>query len=86
MIPMEVFTHLVELFAPEGVWAVLSLILIFYIIRRQEKRDERQYERMEKKESKQEAREKKYMDSIAKLTDGMNDIAEIKKLLNEKLP
>lgn len=83
---METFTKLVEIFAPEGVWAVLSLILIFYIIRRQEKRDERQYERMEKKEAKQDAREKKYMDSIAKLTEGMNDIAEIKKLLNEKLP
>ena len=37
---------LIEIFAPEGVWAVLSLVLIFYIIHRQDKRDERHYENM----------------------------------------
>lgn len=76
---------LIEIFAPEGVWAVLSLVLIFYIIHRQDKRDERHYENMEKREAKQDSREKKYQDSIAKLADGMSDLAEIKELLYKKL-
>ena len=38
----------ISYFAPEGVWAILSLILIFYIIKGQEKRDERQDERDKK--------------------------------------
>ena len=37
---MDLLT-LFDFLAPEGVWAVLSLVLIFYIIHRQDKRDER---------------------------------------------
>ena len=48
-------------------------------------RDERHYENMEKREAKQDSREKKYQDSIAKLADGMSDLAEIKELLYKKL-
>ncbi len=81
---MDLLT-LFDFFAPEGVWAVLSLVLIFYIIHRQDKRDERHYENIEKREAKQDSREKKYQDSIAKLADGMSDLAEIKELLYKKL-
>lgn len=34
--------NILELFEPEGVWAILSVFLIFYIMKGQEKRDERQ--------------------------------------------
>ncbi len=40
--------NFIEYFAPEGIWAVLSLMLIFYIIKAQEKRDLRQDEREQK--------------------------------------
>ena len=40
--------ELISIFAPEGIWAVLSLSLIFYIIKGQEHRDERQDERDKK--------------------------------------
>lgn len=69
---MEI-TDLIEMFAPEGVWAVLSLILIFYIIRTQEKRD-----------CKQDERDMKYQDIIAKLTDSLRDLKEIKNILDNK--
>lgn len=61
-------------FAPEGVWAILSLILIFYIIKNQEKRDERQDERDEK-----------YQNTISALAKALQDMNEIKKILEQKL-
>lgn len=42
-------------------------------------------ENMEKRKAKQDSREKKYQNSIAKLADGMSEIAEIKELLYKKL-
>jgi len=64
----------INYFAPEGVWAVLSLILIFYIIKGQEKRDARQDER-----------DQKYQAIIADLTKALRDVNDIKKILDEKL-
>ena len=61
-------------FAPEGVWAILSLMLIFYIIKNQEKRDERQDER-----------DAKYQSTIADLAKALQDMNEIKKMLKQKL-
>ena len=65
-------TNLIEMFAPEGVWAVLSLILIFYIIRTQEKRD-----------LKQDERDMKYQDIISSLTDSLRDLKDIKSILQK---
>lgn len=65
-------TNLIEMFAPEGVWAVLSLILIFYIIRTQEKRD-----------LKQDERDMKYQDIISSLTDSLRDLKDIKNILQK---
>lgn len=62
-------TNLIEMFAPEGVWAVLSLILIFYIIITQEKRD-----------LKQDERDMKYQDIIWSLTDSLRDLKDIKNI------
>ncbi len=67
-------TDFIEYFAPEGVWAILSLILIFYIIKNQEKRDERQDERDEK-----------YQNTISALAKALQDMNEIKKILEQKL-
>lgn len=60
-------------FSAEGVWAILSVFLIFYIIKDQDKRDERQAQR-----------EEKYQEVIAGLTTALKDVAEIKEMLKEK--
>lgn len=52
----------------QGIWAVLSIFLIFYILKAQEKRDE-----------KQEEREKNYQEIISKITDKLMIIEEVKK-------
>jgi len=51
----------------QGIWAVLSIFLIFYILKAQEKRDE-----------KQEEREKNYQIIISNLSDKLNVIEDIK--------
>lgn len=68
---------LYELAINQGIWALLSIILIFYILKAQEKRDD-----------KQEEREKKYQQIIIKLSDKLNiiddikdDVEEIKKIV-----
>lgn len=52
----------------QGIWAVLSIFLLFYILRAQEKRD-----------LKQEEREKNYQEIIANLTDKFDIVDEVKK-------
>ena len=52
----------------QGIWAVLSIFLLFYILRTQEKRD-----------LKQEEREKNYQEIIANLTDKFDIVDEVKK-------
>lgn len=66
---MEVIMEerLVEIAATQGIWALLSIALIFYIIKTQEKRDLRQEER-----------ENNYQGIIAALTDKLNTVEEIK--------
>lgn len=66
--------EILNLFAPEGVWAVLSVCLIFYIIKGQEKRDERQDER-----------DKNYQKIIIELSDALGDLKEIKTLLSDRI-
>ena len=66
-------TDFIDYFAPEGVWAVLSLVLIFYIIKNQEKRDSRQDER-----------DKKYQIIIENLSNALQYMNEIKKILDQK--
>lgn len=66
--------NILSYFSAEGVWAVLSVFLIFYIIKDQDKRDQRQA-----------LREDKYQEVIANLTTSLKDVAEIKEMLKEKL-
>lgn len=65
-------TELISYFLPDGVWAVLSGILIFYILKNQEKRDVRQDER-----------EQNYQKVISNLTESLKDVREIKDMLNK---
>lgn len=60
--------ELLKLASSQGIWATLSIILIFYILKAQEKRDLLQAER-----------EEKYQNIINKLTDELNIINEIQK-------
>jgi membrane protein implicated in regulation of membrane protease activity len=72
--------RLYELATTNGIWALLSVVLIVYILKAQEKRDERQEER-----------EKNYQSLIYSLSDKLNivqeikdDILEIKSAINKK--
>lgn len=64
-------TELIKMSLSQGIWAVLSVFLIFYILNRQEKRD-----------LKQEEREKNYQIIIEKLTLSLNSIDEMKLTIN----
>ncbi|WP_283592151.1 BhlA/UviB family holin-like peptide [Clostridium butanoliproducens] len=62
----------IKLASTQGIWSALSIILIFYILKMQEKRD-----------LKQEEREKNYQDIISKLTDKLNIVEDVKKDVEE---
>jgi len=64
--------EILKLASSQGVWAALSVALIFYILKAQEKRD-----------IKQEERERKYQEVISTLTDKLNIIEEVKKDIEE---
>ncbi len=65
----------VKLFTADGVWALLGVFLIFYILKNQEKRDARQ-----------DLREQNYQQVILDLTESTKDILEVKQLLQKHLP
>jgi len=58
---------LIELAATQGIWTLISVSLTFYILKNQERRDE-----------KQEEREKNYQIIISNLSDKLNVIEDIK--------
>lgn len=60
-------TKLIEIASAQGIWALLAIILIFYILKAQEKRD-----------LKQEQREEKYQSIIAELTVCVKTIEDVK--------
>ncbi|WDV44964.1 BhlA/UviB family holin-like peptide [Clostridiaceae bacterium M8S5] len=60
-------SNLIEIASKHGIWAVLTVILVFYILKNQEKRD-----------IKQEEREIKYQDIITSLTEKLNLVLDIK--------
>lgn len=59
--------EMLELASSQGLWATLSVALIFYILRSQEKRDARQEER-----------EEKYQEIIRELTQKLEISKELK--------
>lgn len=61
-------SELLKIAASQGVWAALSVVLILYILKSQEKRD-----------LKQDEREKNYQEIISKLTEKFNIIEDVKK-------
>jgi len=61
-------SKMMEIAASQGIWAALSVALIYYILRNQEKRDLRQEER-----------DSKYQDIIASLSDKLTVVEEVKK-------
>ena len=59
-----------ELVSGQGIWTALSIILIFYIIKKEENRDQ-----------KQEQREAKYQEIIDGLSTKLNVVMEVKDIL-----
>lgn len=59
---------IIEIASTQGIWAILTVTLIFYILKNQEKRD-----------LKQEERETKYQEIISSLSDKLNLIEDVKK-------
>ncbi|AYF54535.1 hypothetical protein G8S49_10895 [Clostridium botulinum C] len=64
--------EILKLASSQGIWAALSVVLIFYILKAQEKRD-----------LKQEQREENYQRIIKNLTDKLHLIEDVKKDLKE---
>jgi hypothetical protein len=64
--------EILKLASTQGIWAALSIALIFYILRTQEKRD-----------IKQEEREFRYQEIISNLTDRLNVVEDVKKDVKE---
>ncbi|OOB76683.1 hypothetical protein AXF41_11120 [Clostridium haemolyticum] len=60
--------EILKLASSQGIWAALSVALIFYILKAQEKRD-----------TKQELRERNYQSIIENLTDKFNLVEDVKK-------
>lgn len=60
----------VELVSGQGIWSALSIVLIFYIIKKEELRDQTQEER-----------ETNYQSIIAELSEKLNVVFEIKDML-----
>jgi len=67
MLMGEIFKQAIE----QGLWAALTVFLIFYILKVQEKRD-----------TKQEEREAKYQEIIAELTNQLNITKEVNENVN----
>lgn len=67
--------EIIQIVSSQGVWALLSFLLIYYIVKAQEKRDEKQDER-----------EKNYQILISELKEKFelihSDVSEIKNKLN----
>jgi hypothetical protein len=63
---------IIELASSQGIWAALSIILIFYILKNQEKRD-----------IKQEERESKFQQIIIELTNKLEIIENVNDTVNE---
>jgi len=64
--------QLYELATTQGIWALLSIVLIFYILKAQEKRDTRQEER-----------ESSYQTIISGLSEKLNIVEDIKNDISE---
>ena len=60
--------EIIKLASSQGIWAALSVALIFYVIKTQDKRDLRQEER-----------EQSYQKIISSLTDNINIVEDVKK-------
>ena len=61
-----------ELVSGQGIWTALSIMLIFYIIKKEENRDQ-----------KQEQREAKYQEIIDGLSTKLNVVMEVKDILQK---
>ncbi|BCZ49295.1 phage-like protein [Clostridium gelidum] len=66
------YDQLINIATTQGIWAILSCVLIVYILKAQETRD-----------SKQEEREINYQDIIKQLTEKLNTLDSINSAITE---
>lgn len=64
--------NLISAAAEQGIWAFISITLLFYILKKQEKRDEQQAER-----------EERYQQLIAELSQKFNIVFQMKNDISE---
>jgi hypothetical protein len=64
--------ELIKMASSQGIWSVITVFLIFYILKNQEKRD-----------VKQDEREKNYQDIIKQLTEKFEILDDIKSNIEE---
>lgn len=64
--------NIIKLASTQGIWTVLTIFLVFHILKNQEKRDLRQEER-----------ESKYQNIISSLADKLNLVEDVKKDIEE---
>lgn len=64
--------ELIKMASSQGIWSLITVFLIFYILKNQEKRD-----------AKQEERENNYQDIIKQLTEKFNILDDIKSNIEE---
>lgn len=80
---MVVEKTIFELVAPYGVWAVLFVMLLFYVLRNGEKREERLVAERKESEEKATLREEKLMTHLDTVTGLTKDVDQVKTCVNE---
>ncbi len=65
-------SEVLKIATTQGVWATVAVALIFYILKSQEKRDQKQDER-----------EKKYQEIVENLTEQLYIVKELKENIEE---
>ncbi len=69
---IKIESEVLKIAATQGIWAIIAVFLIFYVLRSQEKRDIKQNER-----------ENKYQEIVIKLTEQLYIVKELQEDIQE---
>lgn len=74
---------LIEMAASQGIWAVLFVALLFYVLRNSQAREERLVAERKESEAKAAAREEKIMSHLGELSGLCREVDEVREDVNE---